>query len=315
MEYKDYYKILGVEKGATQEEIARAYKKLAKKYHPDLNPNNKQAEEKFKEINEAYEVLKDPEKRKLYDSLGPNWQHGQNFEPPPGFENIRFEFQSGGGFEDLGGFSDFFEAIFGGLGRNKGRKCYTRFTGSGFGQDYYTARGEDQEAILELSLEEAYRGGEKVLTLGTAMGERKTLKVKIPPGIKDGAKIRLKGQGSPGLQGGPAGDLYLKVKILPHHTFKLDGNNIVYRLKLAPWEAVLGAEIFVPTLEGQVKLKIPAGINSGQKLRIRGKGLGQGLNKGDQLVEVVICSPKHISAEEKNLWEKLAKLSQFNPRG
>ncbi|WP_456324735.1 DnaJ C-terminal domain-containing protein [Desulfonauticus submarinus] len=313
MEYKDYYKILGVSKGASQEEISKAYKKLAKKYHPDLNPNNKEAEEKFKEINEAYEVLKDPEKRKLYDSLGPNWQHGQNFEPPPGFENIHFEFRGDStGFEDLGGFSDFFETIFGGLGRSGKRK--RAYYSSGFGQDFYSARGEDQEAILELSLEEAFRGGEKTITVGSIGTGKKTLNVKIPPRIKDGARIRLKGQGGPGIGNGPAGDLYLKVKILPHALFKLDGNNIIYRLDLAPWEAVLGTEIDVPTLEGKVKLKVPRGISSGQKLRIKGKGLGQGLGRGDQLVEIRIKSPKNLSAKEEDLWQELARISSFNPR-
>ena len=319
MEYKDYYQILGVSRNASAEEISKAYKKLAKKYHPDLNPGDKKAEEKFKEINEAYEVLKDPKKRKLYDALGPNWQHGQNFEPPPGYNNMHYEYRtSGGGFEDLGGFSDFFETLFGGLGGFSRKKYFGQYGQDDFGlggTDFggYTSRGQDQEASLEISLEEAYRGGEKLLTLASG-GEQKTLKVKIPPGIKDGAKIRLKGQGSPGLGGGPRGDLFLKIKILPHPDFKLEGNNVIYKLDLAPWEAVLGTELDVPTLDGRVKLKIPRGVSSGQKLRIRGKGLGQGLNKGDQLVEIRIKTPKNISPEEEKLWQQLAKISHFNPR-
>ncbi|MBT8762315.1 J domain-containing protein [Desulfohalobiaceae bacterium Ax17] len=320
MEYKDYYKILGVDKNASKEEISKAFKKLAKKYHPDLNPDNPEAESKFKEINEAYEVLKDPEKRKLYDSLGPNWQHGQNFQPPPGYENIRFEFGGQGADFDLGGFSEFFKAFFGGAGADFGSGSgfrQTSFTGGGF-----AARGQDAEATIELTLEEAYRGGQKSISLqeqvvgpdGVPRLQRKTLQVNIPAGIKDGSKIRLAGQGSPGLGGGPAGDLYLKVKILPHTQFKLDGNNVIYDLPLAPWEAVLGARVRVPTLEGQVELRIPPGISSGQKLRIKGKGLGRGARKGDQLVRIVIKSPKSLSPREKELWEKLARESNFNPR-
>lgn len=313
MEYKDYYKILGVNKNASQEEISRAYKKLAKKYHPDLNPDNKEAEEKFKEINEAYEVLKDPEKRKLYDSLGPNWQHGQNFEPPPGFENIHFEFRSNGpGFGDFSGFSEFFETIFGGLGRKSSRRS-SRDT-YGF-NDFYVSRGQDQEAILELSLEEAYLGGEKQIRLGDPLQGVKTLRVKIPAGIKDGGKIRLKGQGEAGIGGGPRGDLYLKVKILPHPVFKLENNNVIYPLSLAPWEAVLGTRVRVPTLDGEVELVVPKGVSSGQKLRLKGKGLGQGISKGDQLIEIVIKVPKKLSKEEEELWKRLAQVSTFNPRG
>lgn len=312
MEYKDYYKILGVAKTASQEEISRAYKKLAKKYHPDLNPGNKEAEEKFKEINEAYEVLKDPEKRKLYDSLGPNWQHGQNFDPPPGFENIHFEFRSDGtGFGDFGGFSEFFETLFGGLGR----KSSHRRTRDSYGfNDFYAARGQDQEATLELSLEEAYLGGEKQIRLGDPLQGVKTLRVKIPAGIKDGGKIRLKGQGEPGLGGGPRGDLYLKVKILPHPLFKVENNNVIYSLSLAPWEAVLGTKVRVPTLEGEVELAVPKGVSSGQRLRLRGKGLGQGINKGDQLIEIKIQVPKKLNQEEEELWKRLAQVSSFNPR-
>jgi len=325
MEYKDYYKILGVDKNASKEEISKAFKKLAKKYHPDLNPNNPEAENKFKEINEAYEVLKDPEKRKLYDSLGPNWQHGQNFQPPPGYENISFEFGGQGADFDLGGFSEFFKAFFGGgfggadFGANQGFRQSTfrggRFTGS-------SARGQDVEATIELTLEEAYRGGQKSISLqeqvvgpdGMPRLQTKTLQVNIPAGVKDGGKIRLAGQGSPGLGGGPAGDLYLKVKILPHTLFKLDGNNVIYDLPLAPWEAVLGTSLRIPTLDGEILMRIPPGISSGQKLRIKGKGLGRGTQKGDQLVRVMIKSPKKLSPGEKELWEKLARESNFNPR-
>ncbi len=317
VEYKDYYKILGVNKSSTQDEISKAYKKLARKYHPDLNPNDKNAENKFKEMNEAYEVLKDPEKRKLYDQLGPNWQHGQNFQPPPGFENAHFNFQGGGGGFDASGFSDFFETIFGGMGRGQAG-------GFGGGGDYFRQsgprprRGRDAEAQIELSLEEAYRGGGKAITLQEqAPGQpprTKTLQVTIPAGVKNGAKIRLSGQGNPGMAGGQAGDLYLKIRIAPHPVYSLDENNVVYDLSLAPWEAALGAKIRVPTLDGDVDITIPPGSDSGQKLRLRGRGLGQGAKKGDQFVRLVIKSPKDLTDAEKELWQKLADGSSFQPR-
>ncbi len=317
VEYKDYYKILGVNKSSSQDEISKAYKKLARKYHPDLNPNDKDAENKFKEMNEAYEVLKDPEKRKLYDQLGPNWQHGQNFQPPPGYENAHFNFQGGGGGFDASGFSDFFETIFGGMGGRQGGF-------GGPGGDYFRQsgprprRGRDAEAQIELSLEEAYRGGGKAINLQEQvpgqMPRTKTLQVTVPAGVKNGAKIRLSGQGNPGMGGGQAGDLYLKIRIAPHPVYTLDDNNVVYDLPLAPWEAALGAKVRVPTLDGDVDITIPAGSDSGQKLRLRGRGLGQGAKKGDQFVRLVIKSPKNLTDEEKALWQKLADGSGFTPR-
>ncbi len=337
VEYKDYYKMLGVSKSATQDEISKAYKKLARKYHPDLNPSDKKAEDKFKEINEANEVLKDPEKRKLYDQLGPNWQHGQNFQPPPGFENIRFHFGggpggAGGGGFDATGFSDFFETLFGGAARGQagGRP-------GGFGGDFFGAggaggpgagraggfgprprRGQDSEAVLELTLEEAFKGGAKTLTLQEqSLGEpprTKTLNVNIPAGVKDGAKIRLAGQGNAGMAGGPSGDLYLRLRILPHHRFYLDGANVVVDLPLTPWEAALGATVRVPTLEGEVEVKVPPGAHSGRKMRIPGRGLGSGAKRGDQIVRVMIRTPENLSPEERELWEALAKTSSFQAR-
>jgi curved DNA-binding protein len=324
MEYKDYYEILGVDKKLSKEEISKAYKKLAKKYHPDLNPNDPKAEDKFKEVTEAYEVLKDEEKRKLYDSLGSNWQHGQNFQPPPGYENVHFEFrgdQSGAGFD----FSDFFENIFGGGFSRTGKgfqKSSRGFQRDPFSQGGFSRKGQDAEAALELSLEEAYRGGSKSITLqeqvvgpdGRPMVQHKTLSVNIPQGIKDGNKIRLSGQGSPGMGSGQSGDLYLKVRILPHPVFKLDGNNIIYDLSLAPWEAALGTSLRVPTVDGEVEMTIPQGVSSGRKMRIRGKGMGKGTTKGDQLVRIMIKVPDKATAREKELWEKLSQASKFNPR-
>jgi curved DNA-binding protein len=331
VEYKDYYKILGVPKTATQDEISKAFKKLARKYHPDLNPNNPEAESKFKEANEANEVLKDPEKRKLYDQLGPNWQQGQNFQPPPGFENMRFHFSQGGpgggpgggfggGMGGAGGFSDFFETLFGGggMGGGPGRG----FSGFGGGFQQRPRRGQDAEVSYEIGLEEAYAGGPQSVSLqeqglgqdGRPQMQNRTLKVNIPPGIKDGQKIRLAGQGSPGGAGGEPGDLYLKVRLRPHPEFKVKDDNVVYDLKLAPWEAVLGATVRVPTLDGAVEMKIPAGVGSGSKLRVRGKGLGPSGRRGDQFVRIMIQSPKELSPEERALWEDLAKKSTFSAR-
>lgn len=315
VEYKDYYQTLGVSKSAGKEELSKAFKKLARKFHPDLNPNDKTAESKFKEINEAYEVLKDPEKRKLYDQLGPNWEQYQQggFQRPPGFENVQFDFGQGGG-----NFSDFFETIFGG-----------GFQGGGFQQDRFGGRqgyqrrprrGSDSEAVYEITLEEAYRGGQKTITLqeqggpGMASGHSKTLEVKLPAGVKDGQRIRLSGQGNPGFGNGPAGDLYLKIKIMPHHLYKLADDNVILDLPLAPWEATLGAKVHVPTLEGTVEMNIPAGMTSGKKLRVRGRGLGCGAKKGDQIVRIVITTPKELTDAERTLWKQLAEISDFEPR-
>ncbi len=337
VEYKDYYKILGVTKSASAEEISKAYKKLARKYHPDLNPNDPEAEKKFKDLNEANEVLKDAEKRRLYDSLGPNWKDGQNFQPPPGYENIRYHFDGGPGGQqfDSGAFSDFFEILFGGVGGHGGAGGGRSGTGGfggfqqgnfgGFGGGGFSRgprRGGDSQASLELTLEEAYQGGSKSITLqeqgigpdGSPRLSAKTLQVNIPAGVRDGSKIRLSGQGNPGSGGGNAGDLYLKVKILPHQLFKLEDGNVILDLPLAPWEAALGAKVRVPTLDGAIEMNVPAGIGSGRKLRIPGKGLGGKSKRADQLIRIMIQTPQNISGEERELWEKLAAASSFNPR-
>ena len=325
VEYKDYYKILGVGRTASQDEISKAFKKLARKHHPDLNPGDTGAEAKFKEAGEAYEVLKDPEKRKLYDQLGPNWQQGQNFQPPPGFENMRFHFGGGAGPEGMGGFggggfSDFFETLFGGGGRGP-QGGFGGFGGGGY--THRPRRGQDAEVTYEIELESAYKGGPQTISLqeqvhgpdGRPSLQTKTLTVNVPAGIKDGQKIRLAGQGSPGMGGGEAGDLYLKIRLAPHARFKVKDNNVVYDLPLAPWEAALGATVRVPTLDGAVEMKIPAGIGSGARLRVRGKGLGTGGGKGDQLVRIMIQTPGELSDEQRKLWEELARISNFAPRG
>ncbi|WP_320175942.1 DnaJ C-terminal domain-containing protein [Maridesulfovibrio sp.] len=325
VKYKDYYKLLGVSRSASKDEIAKAFKKLARQYHPDLNPDNVEAETKFKEINEAYEVLKDPEKRKMYDQFGADWEHGQNFRPPPGYENMNF---GGGGFGGFGGagggdFSDFFETIFGGGGG--GGFGGANFGGGGFGGQGFQQRprkGENSETTLLLTLEEAYKGGPKSVTVqeratgpgGHPMVQSKTLDVKIPAGIKEGQKIRLSGQGSPGPNDGPRGDLYLKIKLAAHKDFKVEESNVILDLNLAPWEAALGGKFKLPTLDGMVEMNIPAGLGSGKKLRIKGRGLGTGANKGDQFVRIMIQVPKAETDEMKKLWEELAAKSNFSPR-
>lgn len=316
VEYKDYYKILGVEKSASKEEINKAYKKLARKYHPDLNQGDKKAEERFKEINEAHEVLKDAEKRKMYDQLGPNWQHGQNFQRPPGFENMHFDFSGMGGSSGSfggSGFSDFFETLFGGGGRGFSNAGFDSrsFGGGGFGGFAQQPRkGRDVEAQLTLTLEEAYHGGKKALTLSGAPGAApRALEVNIPAGVKNGARIRLSGQGDPGAMGGPNGDMYLKVLIQPHRDFTLDDADILYDLHLTPWDAALGAKVTVPTLSGKVELNIAPGTGSGKKLRLRGKGLGSGKTKGDQFVRISIDVPEPATPEAQKLWEGLRELA------
>lgn len=325
MEYRDYYKLLGVSRSASKDEISKAFKKLARKYHPDLNPNNKEAEDKFKEINEAYEVLKDEKKRKLYDQFGSNWEHGQNFQPPPGYENVHFSSGGGGFGGGGGGFSDFFETIFGGGGGGfRGGFQSGGFSQGDFGGGYKPRprRGADSEASYELSLEEAYRGGKKSITLqeqtsgpdGIPRMTTKTLEVTVPAGIKDGQKIRLAGQGNPGMNGGPKGDLYLKIRLMPHHMFKVSESDVILDLPLSPWEAALGTTARIPTLDGAVEMKIPPGIGSGKKLRIKGRGLGAGAKKGDQYVRIMIQVPERLSAEERDLFEQLGKVSAFKPR-
>lgn len=309
--YKDYYKLLGVERGAKAEDISKAYKKLARKYHPDLNPGDKQSEEKFKEVNEAYEVLKDQEKRKLYDQLGPDWQHGQQFQGAPGFGNAHFTF-NGKSF-DGSGFSDFFETLFGGAAGGAGSGRGTQFGPDPFGGfSARQRRGRDVEAELPLSLEEVARGGRRTVTLQMPQGP-KTLEVTVPAGIRDGAKLRLAGQGDP-VSGGTPGDLFLRVRYLPHHLFKVDGDSLQCDVWLAPWEATLGAKVPVPTLEGQVELTIPPGSSSGRKFRLRGKGMGSGVNRGDLLARVMIKAPAQLSAPERELWQKLADTSAFQAR-
>ena len=339
VQFRDYYEALGVNKNASDDEIKSAFRKQARKYHPDVNPNDKSAEEKFKEINEAYEVLSDPEKRKRYDTLGPNWKAGEEFRPPPGWQQeSRVDFGdmgdifggAGGRGGGAGGFSDFFETLFGG-GR-RGRRG-----GAGF-----SMRGRDIEAEIELTLEEAHRGGKRGISLqtmescpdcrgsgskdgktvcptcrGAGVVQRpKTLEVTIPPGVRDGSVIRLASQGEPGANGAPSGDLLLRVRLRPHRLFDITGDHDVQLdLPVAPWEAALGARVSVPTLEGPVEMTVPAGAQAGQRLRLRGQGLNRrGGGRGDQYARLRIVNPPRLSAAERELFEKLRDASRFDAR-
>lgn len=307
MKYKDYYKILGVERSAGQDEIKKAYRRLARKYHPDVS-KEKNAEEKFKEIGEAYEVLKDAEKRAAYDQLG-SFQPGQEFRPPPEWDQ---RFGHGHSFSEFSGadFGDFFAEIFG-MHRGQPRA-------GGF-----AAGGQNYEVTVQVSLEEAYHGAERSLQLevpeftseGYMMRIPKTVKVRIPRGVTDGQKLRVPGKGGAGMHGGTPGDLYLNIAIQPHRLFGLSGHDLYLEVPLAPWEATLGASVEVPTMEGQVRLKVQPGARSGQKLRLAGKGMPKsGGGHGDFYAVLQVVSPSSLGEREKALFEELAKISSFNPR-
>ncbi len=321
VQYKDYYESLGVPRTASQDEIKKSFRKLARQFHPDVAKDKKKAEEKFKEINEAYEVLGDPAKRKKFDELGANWKSGSEFRPPPGHGGFGGSQAFRGGratgnaadFEFGGtGFSDFFEQMFGGARRGP----------SGFGQSHtgeeFAERGGDIEGDIMVTLDEAMRGSVREVNVRHPVGrgfKTETHQVKVPPGVTEGQKLRFTGRGEPGTNGGAAGDLYLRVRLAKHPDFEVDGHNLIHELELAPWEAVLGAEISVPTLDGPVKIKISAGTQSGQKLRVRGRGLPQREGaRGDLMVVTSIVTPARISDAEKKLWEHLAHESKFNPR-
>jgi curved DNA-binding protein len=319
VQYKDYYESLGVSRTASDADIKKAFRKLAREHHPDVAKDKKKAEEKFKEINEAYEVLSDPAKRKKYDELGPNWKQGAEFQAPPGWGNFGGGRGFHGGnvrgeeFEFSGtGFSDFFEQLFGARGRGAG------FSGRGFSgmpDEEYAERGRDIEGDIMVTLEEAMRGSVRAVTV-RHNGRHETYQVKIPAGVVEGQKLRVAGRGEAGAGGGEAGDLYLRVRLSKHPDFEVSDHNLIYEAELAPWEAVLGASIFVPTLDGRVNIKIPPGTQNGQKLRVRGRGLPQrgGEPSGDLIVVAQIEVPPKISDAERQLWEQLAKESKFNPR-
>ena len=332
VKFQDYYETLGVPRTATEDDIKKAYRKLARKYHPDVNPGDTAAEEKFKDIGEAYAVLSDPEKRKRYDQLGENWKTGADFTPPPGWEGGHVEY---GDFGDLfgaghgsGGFSDFFATLF---GARRGPRA-----GAGFAM-----RGQDIEAAIALSLEEAHHGATRTITLhttavcptcnGNGVQEKHpcatccgagvvtrptTLDVTIPAGVRHGSVIRLAGQGEPGTGQAPAGDLLLHVQLRPHPLFHvLDEGDMEIELPVAPWEAALGAKVRVPTLEGAVDMTVPAGAQGGQRLRLRGQGVQRrGSGRGDQYVRLKLVNPPTLTDSERALFEQLAAASHFNPR-
>lgn len=315
MEFKDYYATMGVPRTATADEIKRAYRKLARKYHPDVSkePN---AEEKFKEVQEAYEVLKDPKKRASYDQLGTQWQAGQEFRPPPDWQGFE-GFQGDASFDgaDLGGFSDFFANIFGRASAQGGPR-HARHARHEFSQ-----RGSDQHAKISIPLGEAYRGGVQSIQLqtperdahGRVQLKTRTLKVNIPTGVIPGQQLRLAQQGAPGIGKAPAGDLYLEIDIQPHPLFTLQGRDVYLTLPLAPWEAALGAKVNVPTLGGPVEMKIASNSQAGQKLRLKGRGL-PGSPEGDQYVLLQIQTPPANTDAQRELYKKMSQDMPFNPR-
>lgn len=313
MQFRDYYETLGVAKTATADEIKSAFRKLARKYHPDVAKDKKAAEEKFKQINEAYEVLSDPEKRQKYDQLGENWNQPGGFQPPPEWGGA----QPGGGFYRTGGggdggvefefngtgFSDFFEAFFGG---GRGQSAF-----GGFGRRPPMAeRGSDVEADLMVPLEEVLNGAKRTVSLRRAGANKlETYQVKIPKGVREGQRIRLAGQGEAGEHGGTSGDLFLRVRLERHPDYDVEGSDLVHDVRIAPWQAVLGTELMVPTLEGKVRMKIPPGTQPGQRFRLRGRGLPTSAgDRGNLYVAAEIEMPRKVSDKEKAIWEQLAKI-------
>ncbi|MCG2634641.1 MAG: DnaJ domain-containing protein [Gammaproteobacteria bacterium] len=312
MEFKDYYEVMGVKRDATQDEIKRAYRKLARKYHPDVS-KEADAEARFKELGEAYEVLKDPEKRAAYDQLGANWKNGQEFRPPPDWDQ-GFEFQ-GGGFTgaDTAQFSDFFESLF---GREGFDGAYSRQTQRGF-----HSRGEDSHSKILIDLEDAYQGAKRTFTLkhtelgpdGRPQVQERRLNVTIPKGVRQGQHIRLAKQGSAGAGKGDAGDLYLEVEFQPHRLYHVEDRDVFINLPVAPWEAALGATIEVPTPAGPVGLKIPADSSSGRKLRLKGRGI-PAKTPGDLYVVLQVVLPKADTDKARAAYEAFEKALKFNPR-
>lgn len=314
MEYKDYYKILGVERNASQDDIKRAYRKMARTFHPDVN-KEAGAEAKFKDAGEAYEVLKDPEKRAAYDQLGANWQQGQDFRPPPNWD-AGFEYSGGGYTEaDPAQFSDFFEGLFGRTrsGGGAGR--------SGFTRREFHAQGEDHHAKIVIPLQDTYTGAKRDITLrvpelddaGHVAVKDRTLSVTIPKGIREGQHIRLAGQGSPGIGKGQPGDLYLEVAFAPDPIFRVEGKDVTFDLPITPWEAALGASIKAPTPDGAVMLKVPPNSTKGRTMRLKGKGI-PGNPPGDLNAVLKIELPPADTDKAKELYKEMERELPFNPR-
>ena len=335
---KDYYEVLGVKRTATPDEIKQAYRKLARKLHPDLNPGDKAAEERFKELQQAYDVLSNADDRKLYDQYGENWRAVKAGAPPPGWEGARQP--AGAGRTESRGF-DSNEFEFGGFRPGAGGfDIFEDLFGAGRGRRRRTGRGADVEAELELSLEDAHRGGRHTLQMQVAevcptcdgtgvqndqacptcggigqVTRPKSMDVNIPAGVRDGSTIRVPGQGGAGSNGAQAGDLYLHIRLRPHPVFTVHDDDLEVELPIAPWEAVLGAKIEAPTIDGRVELTIPSGAKSGQRLRLRGQGLNKRKGgRGDEYVRLKVVTPKEVSPEERRLYEELQRVSRFNPR-
>jgi curved DNA-binding protein len=324
VEFKDYYATLGVGRDASADDIKKAFRKLARQYHPDVAKNKKEAETKFKEINEAHEVLSDPEKRRKYDELGANWEQAGAGYPrsggaPRGWnaQGEDQEFHFGGT-----GFSDFFEQFFGRRQPTSDFDDLMRRAGrGGRGGAEYAARGADIEGDILVTLDEAMHGSMRTLSLQrvdprTGARDTETFTVRIPPGAQEGRRIRVPGKGGAGVGGAQAGDLLLRVRFAAHPDFEVRGTDLYHDLELAPWEAVLGRQVAVPTLSGTVKLRIPPGTKNGKQLRVRGQGLPKspGGERGDLYVVATVQVPTSVSEEEHALWEKLARVSRFNPR-
>jgi curved DNA-binding protein len=309
--FRDPYETLGVPRDASAEDIRAAYRRLARRFHPDVN-KEPEAEERFKEISEAHEVLSDPDKRARYDRLGPNWKAGDDVSGAAGFGDTGgFGADPGGVRVEFGdeAFGDLFESLFGEprAGRaGAGRRRAGDASGARFAM-----RGADHEAVLELSLEEAAAGGRRSIQLA----DGRSFQVDVPPGVRDGQRIRLAGEGGAGQGGGPSGDLFLRVALRPHPRLRLDGRDLHVDLPVSPWEAALGAEVPVPTLAGSARVRVPPGSSTGRRLRLRGQGMpGPRGGHGDLYATLKVAVPKRLSAEERELFERLAAVSQFDPR-
>lgn len=346
---RDYYEVLGVNRGASEEEIKKAYRKLARKFHPDLNPGDKVAEDQFKQLQAAYDVLSNAEDRKLYDEYGENWRAVKSGAgaPPPGWDQRSA--RGGGprpgatGQGGPGGGFDFSDFDFGGFGAGGGGGYdifEEMFGRAGSGREARRGRGRDVEAELELSLEEAHRGGRRTLQMqaaeicptckGSGVNDGKvcetcggagqilrprTIEVNIPVGVRAGSTIRLAGQGGAGSNGSDPGDLYLHIRLRPHPLFRVKGDDLEIELSIAPWEAALGAKVAAPTIDGKVELTVPPGTNTGQRLRLRGQGLNKRKGgRGDEYVRMKIVVPKELSDEERRLYEELQRITRFDPR-
>lgn len=321
MEFKDYYDILGVAADAEKADIKKAYRKLARKYHPDVS-KEKDAERKFKEVSEAYEVLGNDERRGEYDQLKKYGRKGESFTPPPGWTGREGRAGADGfEFSDGGDFSEFFANIFGGGGFGQG--AHTRSSrGFDSSEDFYSSRGQDVEIDMPVFLEDTLKDEQKTIQFnlpkydgsGRVQQVKKTLKVKIPKGVADGERIRLKAQGSPGFGKGDAGDLYLRIKLVPHPLYDVVGHDLHLALPIAPWEAALGARITVPTLSGKISLTVAPDSQTGQRLRIKGKGLPGKTGQGDLYVILKVVMPDKIDAKARALWEQLKDNTEFDPR-